>query len=101
MHGIWKRIHAWLDANAPKGYGQLRSGASVEAIQVAEDAMGMILPDDMKASCDIHDGQFDEPGLIGGEGWCLMSLQEIVDHWGRWTRDDSMYRHCVPVAWGG
>jgi cell wall assembly regulator SMI1 len=101
MKDVWKRIHAWLGANAPAGYGHLRLGASDKAIRAAEDAMGLKLPDDIKASYSIHDGQDNEPGLIGGEGWCLLSLAEMVEQWGRWSRSDPRDARCVPVAWGG
>jgi cell wall assembly regulator SMI1 len=90
-----------FDENAPEGYGQLRDGASAEAISAAEKSMGMKLPDDIKASYRIHDGQENEPGLIGGEGWCLLSLQEMVEQWGRWSQSNSENARCVPVAWGG
>ncbi len=68
MKAVWKRIHAWLDANAPAGYGDLRPGASAAAIQAAEKALGLKLSADIKASYRVHDGQGNEPGLIGGEG---------------------------------
>lgn len=101
MKAVWKRIHVWLDANAPAGYGNLRPGASAEAIQAAETAMGQKLPADVKASYRIHDGQGDEPGLIGGEGWCLMTLQDLVKFWRKWCKRSPRYRSCVPIAWGG
>ena len=101
MRAIWKRIHTWLVANAPKGYGKLRRGATAEAIQAAEKAMRLKLPPDVKASYRIHDGQRNEPGLIGGEGWCLLSLREMVKTWRRWSRHDPRYASRVPVAWGG
>jgi cell wall assembly regulator SMI1 len=101
MKAIWNRIHAWLDANAPKGYGQLRPRASAEAIQAAEKAMKLKLPADVKASYCIHDGQRNEPGLIGGEGWCVLSLKEMVKTWRRWSKNDPQYASRVPVAWGG
>ena len=100
MEAIWKRIHIWLDANAPTGYGHLRPGASVEAIRAAEDAMGLKLPDDVKGSYRIHDGQDKEPGLIGGEGWRMFSIQEIVQQWGRWSRANPEDARFVPIAWG-
>jgi cell wall assembly regulator SMI1 len=101
MKAVWQRIHAWLDASAPAGYGDLRPGASAKAIRAAENAMGLKLPDDVKASYRIHDGQGNEPGLIGGEGWRLLSLQEMVETWGRWSRADPKDAHCVPIAWIG
>ncbi len=100
MKAIWNRIHAWLDANAPEGYGHLRPGASAEEIQAAEKAMGLKLPADVKASYRIHDGQGNEPGLIGGEGWCLLPIQEMVKLWRRWSRSDPKDVNYMPVAWG-
>lgn len=100
MKAVWKRIHAWLDANAPAGYGKLRPGASVKAIREAEDAMGLKLPNDVKASYLVHDGQIMEPGLIGGEGWRLLSLREIVETWRRWSKADPEDTYYVPIAWG-
>jgi cell wall assembly regulator SMI1 len=100
MKAVWGRIHAWHDANAPTGYGDLRPGASEEAIRAAEDALGLNLPDDVEASYLIHDGQGPEPGLLGGEGWRLLSLEEIVGVWSRWFGSDPEVRHRVPIAWG-
>jgi cell wall assembly regulator SMI1 len=101
MKAVWKRIHTWLDANAPESYGHLRPGASAEAIRSAEQTLGLDLPTDVKASYRIHDGQDSEPGLIGGEGWCLLPLQEMVELWRGWFRSDPKDAGCVPVAWGG
>ena len=101
MKSVWKRIHAWLDENAPAGYGRLRPGASAEAIQAAEKAMDLKLLADVRASYRVHDGQADEPGLIGGEGWCLMTLQEMVKWWQKWSEHSPRFRNCAPVAWGG
>lgn len=98
MEEIWKRIHAWLDANAPPGYGHLRPGASAESVSAAEETMGQKFPADVKASYFIHDGQVDEPGLIGGEGWCLFSLREMVEQCQRWS--NSGVRDRLPIAWG-
>jgi cell wall assembly regulator SMI1 len=101
MKALWKRIHDWLDANAPAGYGHLRPGASADAIRAAEAAMGLKLPADVRASYRVHNGQGDEPGLIGGERWCLLSLREMVEQWGRWSQSNPNDACCVPVAWGG
>jgi cell wall assembly regulator SMI1 len=101
MKAVWDRIHAWLDENAPPGYGHLRPGASAKAIRAAEKAMGLTLPDDVKESYGIHDGQGNEPGLLGGEGWCLLSLREMVKSWRQWSRLNPKGTHLVPIAWGG
>jgi len=101
MEAVWKRIHGWLGANAPAGYGHLRPGAPAEAIRAAERAMRLKLPADVKASCRIHDGQANGPGLIGGEGWRLLPLRDMVADWQRWSESDPRYISRVPVAWGG
>jgi cell wall assembly regulator SMI1 len=101
MKAVWKRIHAWLDENAPAGYGHLHPGAGADAITAAEQAMGLRLPADVKASYRVHDGQGNEPGLIGGEGWCLLPIEDVVSWWRKWSDRDRRFRACVPVAWGG
>jgi cell wall assembly regulator SMI1 len=101
MKAAWKRIHTWLDENAPAGYGHLRPGASADAIKAAEKVMGLKLPADVKASYRIHDGQGNEPGLIGGEGWCLFPLQDLVACWRKWCERSQQFREWVPVARGG
>jgi cell wall assembly regulator SMI1 len=101
MKTVWNRIHAWLGENAPPDYGQLRPGATAEAIVAAEKAMGLELPADVRASYLIHDGQADEPGLIGGEGWYLMPLEEMIKSWQKCSKRAPSYRNYVPVAWGG
>jgi cell wall assembly regulator SMI1 len=102
MKAIWDRIHTWLDANAPAGYGDLRPGASADEIRAAEEAMGLKLPDDVVASYRIHDGQDTQArygrGLVGGEGWRLLPLQEIVEQWGHWSRADPKDARSVPIA---
>ena len=62
--------------------------------------MGLKLPDDVKASYRVHDGQDNEPGLIGGEGWRLLSLQEMVKVWRQWSRANRQDTRRVPIAWG-
>ena len=99
MKDVWKRIHAWLVANVPEGYGHLRPGADAEAIRAAEKAMGLKLPADFKASYRIHDGQDIEPGLIGGEGWFLSPLQEVVKSWRHWSGATPKDGPRVPIAW--
>jgi cell wall assembly regulator SMI1 len=101
MKAIWQRIHFWLTKNAPKGYGCLRPGSTAEAIQAAETSMGLKLPADYKASCRIHDGQDKEAGLIGGEGWLLTPLSDVVKNWRKWFRADPKYATRIPIAWVG
>lgn len=102
MKSVWDRIHAWLGANAPTGYGDLRPGAGEDEIRAAEEAMGLKLPDDVIASYLIHDGQETRArygrGIVGGEGWRLLPLCEIVELWGHWSRADPSDARHVPIA---
>jgi cell wall assembly regulator SMI1 len=101
VKGVWKRIHQWLRENAPAGYGHLQPGASVEEIKAAEAAIGVKLPADVRESYRIHNGQANEPGQIGGEGWRLLSIREMVEQWDRWSQANPKNAHFVPVAWIG
>jgi len=92
MKDIWDRIHVWLAAKAPMVLASLDPPATDEQLRAAEAAMGVSLPDDVKACYRIHDGQrviatpvcHDPdlrcaPGFLYGEKW--MSLDETVKRW--------------------
>lgn len=102
MKTVWDRIHAWLAANAPPGYGDLRPGAAVEAVRAAEVTLGLTLPDDVVTSYLIHDGQETSArygrGLVGGEGWRLLPLTEVLGLWREWTATDPADARFVPIA---
>lgn len=101
MIEIWERIHAWFDENAPAGYGNLRAGAGAGDIAMAEKVMGLKFPPDLATSYRVHDGQGNEPGLIGGEGWCLLPLKDTVAFWQKRCEASPRFKECVPLAWGG
>jgi cell wall assembly regulator SMI1 len=92
MKTIWDRIHVWLAANAPVVLESLRPGATDEAIRAAEEAMGVTLPDDVRACYRIHDGQ--QPVLVNVTYWPglravptflyadpWLGLKEMVECW--------------------
>jgi hypothetical protein len=101
MKAIWDRIHIWLDAHAPAGYGDLRPGAGADEIRAAEETLGLKLADDVVASYRIHDGQGNGPGLVGGEGWWLLPLERMVKQWRDWSDADPRDAYLVPFAWIG
>lgn len=83
MQTIWARIDTWLMANAPGVFKALQPGASDDQIEAFEKVLGVRLPDDVKASFRIHNGQLDyEYGLIDGRE--LLSLARIQDEWLVW-----------------
>jgi cell wall assembly regulator SMI1 len=77
----WQRIEAWFRARQPEVVESLQPGASAEQVSDFERSTGLTLPDDVKASYRIHDGQKNRygPGLLLGAG--LNSLAEVRDNW--------------------
>ena len=82
METIWNRIEIWLVANAPEILNNLQPGATDEAIKQAEIFLGIELPEDVKASYRLHNGQDGYNGLM--DGWELLSLERMMDEWKIW-----------------
>lgn len=105
---LWKNIETWLKDNAPITFNSLRRGATIEEISLAEAALGVQFPEDMRESYQIHDGQevarfLNQEIIVGGtlmEGWVLLSLEQIVDEWRIWKGllDEGVFteRHSDP-----
>ncbi|MBS0260785.1 MAG: SMI1/KNR4 family protein [Planctomycetes bacterium] len=53
----WRRIETWLKDHAPQIFATLRPGASEEELRRIEQTIGQSLPDDVRESYRIHDGQ--------------------------------------------
>jgi cell wall assembly regulator SMI1 len=47
---LWDRIETWLKANAPDIAHALTGGVTEEDLRLAEETMGLVLPEDVKAS---------------------------------------------------
>src|SRR5262249_40954519 len=109
MKLIWDRIHAWLEANAPKVLASLGPGASDEEVRTAEAEMGVTSPDDVRECYRIHDGQARSdrsqwaPAFLYGLEWFGLEgmladwrcLKGLVDdgHFDRWrSRPDGPVR---------
>ena len=78
MKDLWDRLEAW---HAKQGSSlQLRPPATAEQIAAAEEAMGLVFPDDFRASLLVHDGQESDASVTP---WCpatcpLASLERMV-----------------------
>lgn len=108
MQEIWDRIEAWLKTNAPEALNNLREGASEEDLQQLETALGYHLPEDVRASLRLHNG---EGSFV--DGWILLSLRAMLQehrqqvevlHWLQETDDkpDWWWRpHWIPLAGSG
>jgi hypothetical protein len=83
MEGAWARIERWLAESAPDVLDSLQPGATDEQISNTEAALGLTLPQDVRASYRIHDGQSpDGPGFM--DAWEFLSLSRMVDEWRIW-----------------
>jgi cell wall assembly regulator SMI1 len=61
----WRRIERWLESNAPKVLDTLQAGATAHEISHIENLLEVDLPESVKASYQIHDGQINKSqGLI-------------------------------------
>lgn len=79
MQHIWDRIEFWLKTQqASTVLNNLQPGAIPEDIQNAENILGMVLPEDLKASYRIHNGS---NGCAFMDMWSLHSLESIVEDW--------------------
>lgn len=83
MQDIWTQIEDWLKTNAPSVLETLQSGASETEIAELEQLLSLRLPDDVRASYRIHNGQSTYSyGLIDGREF--LSLERIKDEWLIW-----------------
>lgn len=85
------RIEKAISTHKRKLLASLRDAASPKALQVLEIAIGGPLPEDLKASLLVHDGQDIKTGIPlvppvrrGEGGYRLMAIEEIGDHWRMW-----------------
>lgn len=92
MEEIWLRIESWMQVNAPRVLKSLQSGASETRIIEFEDFLSITLPEDIRCSYKIHNGQSrNGGGLIYGREF--LSLQRIKDEWEVWKEllDDGVF----------
>jgi cell wall assembly regulator SMI1 len=77
----WKRIDAWLKANAPR-WKVLKKGATEEQLAKVEAKLGFALPRELRESYLIHDGS-DDAGFFPTRevGYYLMPLAELEADW--------------------
>lgn len=83
----WKRIDAWAEENYPELWDQLGEGATTNDLNDLEHQLDCSLPQDVRESLGIHDGQErggTPTGIIFGS--MLMDCEEIVQEWDTWRR---------------
>jgi cell wall assembly regulator SMI1 len=75
---LWQRIERWLKTHDRELFERLRSGASQQELVQAEKALDVMLPEDFKASYQIHNGG---ASLTSTMSVAYLSLDEIVGTW--------------------
>lgn len=81
----WRRIDAWADENYPELYDQIGEGATVNDVNELEHQLDCSLPQDVRESLMIHDGQErggHPTGIIFGS--MLLDCEEIVQEYQNW-----------------
>lgn len=81
----WKRIDAWAEENYPELSDQLCEGATKNDLNDLEHQLDCSLPQDVRESLMIHDGQErggNPTGIIFGS--MLLDCEEIVREWETW-----------------
>jgi cell wall assembly regulator SMI1 len=82
MDEIWDRIETWLAKNAPAVLAGLNGPASEQELDATERALGVTLPEDVRASYRRHNGQAGAEDLFpDGE---FLSLEGVRFQWGTW-----------------
>jgi|GEM_PF-512618 len=122
---VWKRLEKAVKAVAPEVHRSLLKGAPDANILALEKHLKVELPDELKESYRIHNGQkHGEDGLIPAsmmeDEYVLLSLDELKTEWSNWKKltDDGEFKNSestpdtgirndwwnpgwIPFAWDG
>lgn len=81
----WKKIDRWAEKNYTELWDQLGEGCTLNDINELEHELNMSLPQDVRDSLAIHDGQ-ERGGRPTGIifGCMLLDCEEIVQEWKNW-----------------
>lgn len=88
----WKRIDRWLEDNYEELWENLGMGATVNDVNMLEQELDCTLPQEVRESLQIHDGQ-ERGGLPTGVvfGCMLMDIEEIIQEWQQWRTVNEAY----------
>jgi cell wall assembly regulator SMI1 len=81
----WKKIDRWAEKNYEELFDNLCEGCSQNDVNELEHELDMTLPQDVRESLAIHDGQ-ERGGRPTGIilGCMLLDCEEIVQEWNNW-----------------
>lgn len=88
----WKKIDRWAEANYEELYDNLCEGCTQNDINELEHELDISLPQDVRESLSIHDGQ-ERGGRPAGIliGCMLLDCEEIVQEWNNWKTVNEEY----------
>ncbi|KAF2205849.1 cell wall assembly and cell proliferation coordinating protein [Delitschia confertaspora ATCC 74209] len=83
----WKRIDRWVEDHYEELFDNLCEGATSNDVNELEHELDATLPQDVRESLQIHDGQ-ERGGLPTGIifGCMLLDCEEIVMEWQNWRK---------------
>jgi len=81
----WRKIERWAETNYQELYDNLCEGCTQNDINELEHELDVSLPQDVRESISIHDGQ-ERGGRPTGIiiGCMLLDCEEIVQEWNNW-----------------
>jgi cell wall assembly regulator SMI1 len=88
----WKRIDRWLEENYEELFENLGMGATVNDVNMLEHELDCTLPQEVRESLQIHDGQ-ERGGQPTGVifGCMLLDIEEIIQEWQQWRTVNEAY----------
>ena len=95
----WRRINSWAEDNYPELFDQLCEGCTTNDINELEHILDCSLPNDVRESLQVHDGQErggNPTGIIFG--CMLLDCEEITQEWDNWRRVNSEYLSASAAA---
>ena len=88
----WKKMDRWLENNYQELFDQLGEGCTQNDVNELEHELDCSLPQDVRDSLSIHDGQ-ERGGTPTGVvfGCMLLDCEEIVQEWKNWRKVNEEY----------
>lgn len=88
----WRRVDRWMEDHYEELFENLGPGATINDINELEHELDCTLPQDVRESLQIHDGQ-ERGGLPTGVIFSCMLLdcEEIIQEWQNWRTVNEAY----------
>ncbi|KAK5134909.1 hypothetical protein LTR08_005999 [Meristemomyces frigidus] len=88
----WKRMDRWLEDNYEELFEQIGIGATINDVNELEHELDCTLPQEVRESLQIHDGQ-ERGGMPTGVifGCMLLDCEEIMQEWQNWRKVNETY----------